>query len=68
MELMIICSLLFWCFCHPSSNPKELKKRKRNYKYTIDFPVAQMGLLLSTIALNLSLFEAHKLQGYRPEK
>jgi hypothetical protein len=68
MELMIICGLLFWCCCHSSSNPKKLKKRKKNDKHTIAFPVAQMGLLLSTIALNLSLFEAHKLQGYRPEK
>jgi hypothetical protein len=43
MELMIICGLLFWCCCHPSSNPKELKKRKKNDKHTIDFTVAQMG-------------------------
>jgi hypothetical protein len=28
MELMIMYGLLFWCCCHPSSNPKELKKKK----------------------------------------
>jgi len=47
----------------PQVTPRNKKKGKKNDKHTIAFPSSPNGLLLSTIALNLSLFEGHNFKG-----
>jgi len=51
----------------PQVTPRNFFKRKKNDKHTIHFPVAlpsgPNGLLLSIVALNLSLCEGHSFNG-----